>query len=78
MNETLSRLIESRVLDYIGQPEFDSLYKLIRLTEQTLNGYMSYVRRQRAGIQEYGDKKIHEDKVDYSVDDYDEDDIEKR
>ena len=29
LNETLSRLIESWVLDCIGQPEFDSLYKLI-------------------------------------------------
>lgn len=65
--ETLARLIDARVLNYIGQPEFESLYKLIRQAEQSLNGFMSYVRRQRAGAQEYGDKKIREDKVDYEV-----------
>jgi len=67
LNETLSRLIEAHVLGYISQPNFDVLYKLIRQTEQTLNGYMSYVRRQRAGSQEYGDKKIHEDPAEYEV-----------
>jgi hypothetical protein len=28
---------------------------------------MSYVRRQRAGSQEYGDKKIHEDPTEYDI-----------
>jgi len=28
---------------------------------------MSYVRRQRAGVQEYGDKKIGESQTDYDV-----------
>jgi four helix bundle protein len=68
LNETLSRLIEARVLEYINQPDFESLYKLIRQTEQTLNGYMAYVRRQRAGSQEYGDKKLRDDNVEYHVD----------
>ncbi len=56
LNETLSRLIEARVLTYIAQPEFETLYKLIRQAEQALNGFMAYVRRQKAGAQEYGDK----------------------
>ena len=67
LNETLSRLIEARVLEYITQSDFESLYKLIRQTEQTLNGYMSYIRRQKVGSQEYGDKKIHEDQTDYAL-----------
>ena len=67
LNETLARLIDARVLKYIQQPEFESLYKLIRQTEQTLNGYMNYVRRQRAGSQEYGDKSVHEDQADYDL-----------
>lgn len=65
LNETLARLIDARVLGYIQQPEFETLYKLIRQTEQTLNGYMNYVRRQRAGSQEFGDKAVHEDQADY-------------
>ena len=67
LNETLARLIDARVLKYLNQTDFESLYKLIRQAEQTLNGYMSYVRRQRAGSQEYGDKKIHEDQAEYDV-----------
>ena len=72
LNETLSRLIEARVLEYISQTDFEALYKLIRQTEQTLNGYMSYIRRQRAGSQEYGDRKIREEQVDYEVDSFEE------
>jgi four helix bundle protein len=65
LNETLARLIDARVLEYINQADFESLYKIIRHAEQTLNGFMSYVRRQRAGSQEYGDKKIREEQADY-------------
>jgi len=67
LNETLSHLINAKVLNYIEQPEFEPLYNLIRQTEQALNGFMAYVRRQRAGSQEYGDKKIHEDQADYET-----------
>jgi len=67
LNETLSHFINARVLGYIDQPEFESLYKLIRQAEQILNGYMSYVRRQRAGAQEYGEKAVHEEQADYDV-----------
>jgi four helix bundle protein len=67
LNETLARLIDARVLGYIAQPEFELLYHLIRKAEQTLNGYMNYVRRQRAGFQEFGAKSIHEDQTDYDI-----------
>jgi four helix bundle protein len=70
LNETLAHLIDAKVLNYIEQPEFEALYKLIRQTEQALNGFMSYIRRQRAGSQEYGDKKLHEDQADYEVTSY--------
>ena len=67
LNETLARLIDAKVLNYIDQPSFEEIYKLIRQAEQTLNGYMNYVRRQRAGSQEYGDKAIHEAQADYEI-----------
>lgn len=67
LNETLSHLINARVLNYLPQEEFDQLYKLIRHAEQALNGFMSFVRRQRAGVREYGDKSVHEDQVDYGI-----------
>jgi len=61
-------LINAKVLKYISQPDFEQLYALIRRTEQALNGYMAYVRRLRAGSQEYGDKSVHEDPGDYEID----------
>jgi len=67
LNETLAHLINAQVLKYIQQTEFEFLYGLIRQTEQALNGFMSYICRQRAGSQDYGDKKIHDDQVDYDV-----------
>lgn len=77
LNETLARLIDAKVLNYIDQTEFELLYRLIRQTEQALNGFMSYVRRQRAGSQEYGDKSVHEDQADYEIKQVDETDNEK-
>lgn len=65
LNETLGHLINAKVLNYLDQKTFDELYKLIRETEQTLNGYMAYVRRQRSGSQEFGDKAIHEETAEY-------------
>lgn len=67
LNETLARLIDAKVLNYIKQPDFESLYQLIRQAEQALNGFMSYVRRQRAGVQEYGDRTIHENQADHEL-----------
>jgi four helix bundle protein len=67
LNETLAYLINAKVLDYIKQPEFEALYKLIREAEQALNGFMSYIRRQRSGSQEFGDKSVQEDQAGYYV-----------
>jgi four helix bundle protein len=61
LNETLGHLINAKVLNYLDPKSFDEYYKLIRETEQTLNGYIAYVRRQRAGSQEFGDKSVYEE-----------------
>ena len=65
LNETLTHLINAEVLGYLDQTKFEELYKLTRSAEQTLNGYMSYVRRQKSGSQEFGDKAVHEDQANY-------------
>jgi four helix bundle protein len=67
LNETLAHLINARVLLYLRQEEFDELYMLIREAEQALNELMTAVRRQRSGIQEYGDKSFREDQDAYEV-----------
>ena len=50
---------------------------LIRRAEQSLNGFMSYVRRQKAGSQEFGDKSIREDQEMYDAKTDDEDEAHK-
>jgi four helix bundle protein len=72
LNETLAHLINARVLERISQSDFESLYKLIRQAEQALIGFIAYVRRQRAGAQDYGDKRIGESQTDYDVTLFDE------
>lgn len=67
LNETLAHLINARVLEYINQSDFEALYQLIRRAEQGLNGFMAYVRRQRAGSQDFGNKRIGEDQIDYDA-----------
>ena len=52
LNETLAHLINSKVLGFVDQEEFEELYHLIRQTEQILNGYMSFARHKRAGIED--------------------------
>ncbi len=67
LNETLSHVIHAKILGYIDQTTFEPLYSLIRETEQTLNGYMTYIHRQRAGSEEYGDKAVREDAAEYTL-----------
>ncbi|HEY5573687.1 MAG TPA: four helix bundle protein, partial [Anaerolineales bacterium] len=66
INETLAHLINARILSYIEQQKFETIYALIRKAEMTLNGYMNYVRRCRTGHQEYGDRSIHEESSQYT------------
>ena len=77
LNETLSRFIETRVLGYIEQTYFDEIYALIRRAESTLNGYMTYVRNQKFGAQEYEERAIREDEALYFVDEFEEEDVDK-
>ena len=65
LNETLAHLIDARVLGYLDQPGFELLYQLVRQAERAWNGWMAYVRRQKAGAQEYGEQKLHEPEAEY-------------
>ncbi len=72
INETIAHLINARVLDYIEQDYFEEVYKIARQAEATLNGFMSYVRKQRSGHKEYGVRTIKEQLAEYSTDDSEE------
>ena len=71
LNEILAHLINARVLNYVDQPDFESLYALIRQAERALNGFMAYVRRQKAGASEFGNRAIREEPALYSIDNED-------
>ena len=49
LNETLSHFIVAKALHYIEADYFNQIHALIRQTESALNGFMNYVRRQKAG-----------------------------
>ncbi|HLF28304.1 MAG TPA: four helix bundle protein [Anaerolineae bacterium] len=68
LNETLSHFIQGRVLAYIDQAYFAQLYCLARQAEKALNGYMSYVRKQRAGRDLYSDRAVREEPAEYQLD----------
>ena len=72
LNETLGHLINARILEYTDQKYFDEFYALIRQTERALNGYMNYVRKQRAGEDLFGSRIVKDEPADYEVSNEDE------
>ena len=67
LNEVLAHLINARVLGYGEDKFFESFYALIRQTEKTLNGFMNYVRQQKAG-EEPGSRTVRDDSAEYETD----------
>lgn len=65
LNETLSHFITAKTLGYITEDYFKQVYQLCRQAEIALNGFMAYIRKQRAGAKEYGDKAIREENAAY-------------
>jgi four helix bundle protein len=72
LNEVLGHLINARVLDYCDDKYFSSFYTLIRQAEKTLNGYMGYVRQQKAGDDSPSLRTIRENAAEYETNQEDE------
>jgi four helix bundle protein len=68
LNEVLGHLINARTLDYCDDQYFNSFYILIRQAEKTLNGYIGYVRRQKAGEESRSSRTAKEDSAEYEID----------
>jgi len=68
LNEVLGHLINARVLNYCDDQYFSSFYALIRQAEKTLNGFMSYVRQQKAGEELQGSRTARENSSEYETD----------
>ncbi len=69
LNETLAHFINGRSLSYIDQETFELLYQLTRRGEKALNGYMNYVRKQRAGQDLSDGNNLREESIGYLIED---------
>ena len=58
LDETVSHIITAHDLRYISDLRYQKLYELARETERTLNGYITYVGKQKQGFAHYGDRFI--------------------
>jgi len=56
LDETINHIITAHDLRYIGDQRYQELYDLARETERTLNGYITYVWKQKQGLDHYGDR----------------------
>ncbi|HEX7587159.1 MAG TPA: four helix bundle protein [Anaerolineae bacterium] len=68
LNEVLGHLINARVLNYYDGQYYSSFYTLIRQAEKTLNGYMGYVRKQKAGEESHHSRTAGENSAEYGGD----------
>jgi four helix bundle protein len=65
LDETISHLITCFDLKYISESRFNDLHGLAQEAHRTLNGYISYVRRQQQGVKEFGRTVVREEHVVY-------------
>jgi len=68
LNETLAHFANALALGYIAKEYYGEIYTLIRKAESTLNGFMNYVRKQRAGDNEPPEHRTREDEEYYHLD----------
>lgn len=60
LTETINHIITAHDLKYVDDTQYQEMYDLGRETERTLNGYISYLWRQKQGLIEYGTRYIAE------------------
>jgi len=58
LDETINHIITAHDLRYINDLRYQELYNLARETERTLNGYITYVWKQKQGSTHYGDRSL--------------------
>ena len=68
LNEVLGHLINARVLNNCDDQYFNSFNTLIRQAEKTLNGYLGYVRKQKAGEESDSTRTVRDNSAEYASD----------
>ena len=67
LDETLSGFIDCQALGYTNEAKLTGQRDLCHRALQTLNGYIRFVRRQRQGHKEFGDRVLQEPRVEYII-----------
>jgi len=67
LDETINHIITCLDLQYISEARFNELHDLAQEAHRTLNGYISYVRKQQQGVKEFGKTVLREESIVYVV-----------
>jgi len=65
--ETLSGFIAAHQAGYIEDEQLAWVHTVEAETEKSLNGYISFIRKQQQGSAEYGHKLLHDDGPEYHI-----------
>jgi four helix bundle protein len=65
--ETLSAFISAHAIGYVGEEQLTLTREVEAEAEKSLNGYISFIRRQRQGDKEFGNQYIREERAEYRV-----------
>jgi four helix bundle protein len=67
LTETRAAFTAAHAVGYATTELRDTAHAVEGETQRSLNGFIAFIRRQRQGSAEFGDKAIHEDAIEYLV-----------
>ncbi|GAB4498089.1 MAG: hypothetical protein OHK0052_10840 [Anaerolineales bacterium] len=67
LNETLSGFIAAHTIGYVDDSQLNWVRESVIEAEKSLNGYISFLRKQQQGANEYGHQQIHESLPEYRI-----------
>lgn len=68
LSETRSAFTAAYMAGYATTEQRDWAHATEAEAQRSLNGYIAFIRRQRQGHEEFGDKVLHEDTIQYDID----------
>jgi four helix bundle protein len=66
--ETLSAFISAHQVGYVDDDQLSWVRNIESEAEKALNGYIAFIRKQRQGGEEFGNRLVREDQQDYQID----------
>jgi four helix bundle protein len=67
LGETRSAFTAAERIGYIATEQLEWAHATEAEAQRSLNGYISFIRRQRQGLEEYGDKAIRDEPIPYDT-----------